>query len=148
MLRRGIVLFAALGFVALGATKGFAQESPASGPASGSAPSSASTPAPEAPKPQFDPLKAHKDIEIGNYYLKTGNLDAALDRFQEATTLQPGLAEPFRLLGRTYERMHRPQKAVESYRRYLNVFPNAPDHEEIQKQIDKISDQMQHQARK
>jgi tetratricopeptide (TPR) repeat protein len=158
------LLFVALGFAAFGATKGFAQESdlnkgpappPAEAPAAAPAPASgaapaptAAPPAPEAPKPQFDPLKAHKDIEIGNYYLKLGNFDAALDRFQEATTLQPGLAEPFRLLGRTYEKMHRPQKAVESYRRYLNVFPNAPDHEEIQKQIDKISDQLQHEARK
>jgi tetratricopeptide (TPR) repeat protein len=158
MRRGGILLFAALGFVAFGATKGVAQESdlnkgpappPAEAPAAAPAPAPAVAPAaPEPPKPQFDPLKAHKDIEIGNYYLKTGNLDAALDRFQEATTLQPGLAEPFRLLGRTYERMHRPQKAVESYRRYLNVFPNAPDHEEIQKQIDKIGDQLQHEARK
>ena len=51
-----------------------AQEKPAETPVA----ATAAPPAAEAPKPQFDPLKAHKDIEIGNYYLKLGNFDLFL----------------------------------------------------------------------
>ena len=67
---------------------------------------SPSTPPPPPPaepiepaKPAFDPYHAEKSMEIGTFYFKKGNYDAAIDRFEEATRYQPTLAKPWRLLG-------------------------------------------------
>jgi tetratricopeptide (TPR) repeat protein len=104
--------------------------------------------APEPAKPEWDPLRAHKDIEIASYYLKTGNYSAAVDRLQEAARLQPGLAEPFRLLGRAYEKRHDPQNAVIAYRKYLDVYRDAPDRKEILKEIEKLTSDTERQPAK
>ena len=42
----------------------------------------------------WDPLRAEKDLEVGQYYMKKGDMDAAIDRFQDALLteeLDPGL---------------------------------------------------------
>src|SRR6266581_3281410 len=41
-------------------------------------------------QPTWDPLRAEKDLEVGQYYMKRGDLDAAIDRFQDATVAKPG----------------------------------------------------------
>ena len=53
---------------------------------------------PDPEQPVFDPLRAEKDIEVGRYYMRKGDLDAAIDRFRDATQARPGYALPFRLL--------------------------------------------------
>jgi tetratricopeptide (TPR) repeat protein len=83
----------------------------------------------------WDPLKANKDIEVGTYYLKRGNYDAAIDRFEEAARLHPGLALPYLKLGQTYEKKKDWQSAIESYRKYLDVDNTAPDGKDIRKRI-------------
>jgi tetratricopeptide (TPR) repeat protein len=145
MRRSGLAILVALGCLCWVAPRGFAQASELD---KGPAPPPAEAPPPEPPKPQFDPVRAHKDLEIGSYYLKTDNINAAIDRLQEAADLQPGLAEPFRLLGKAYERKHQPQQAVSAYQKYLRLYPNAPDHNEVQKQIEKLNDELQGQARR
>lgn len=104
--------------------------------------------APEPAKPEWDPLRARKDIEIGSYYLKTGNYSAAVDRFQEAAHLQPGLAEPFRLLGRAYEKRGDPPNAVKAYRKYLDLYRTAPDRKEILKEIERLTSETERQPGK
>ena len=103
--------------------------------------------APEPVKPEWDPLRAHKNIEVGSYYLRTGNYSAAVDRFQEAARLQPGLAEPFRLLGRAYEKKRDPQNAIKAYRKYLELYRTAPDRKEILRQIEKLASETEQQPR-
>ena len=52
----------------------------------------------------YDPLRAEKDMEVGKYYLKKGDMDAASDHFQDATEAKPGCAIPFLYLGGAYEK--------------------------------------------
>ena len=111
-------------------------------------PPAEAAPPPEPPKPVFDPVRAHKDIEVGSYYLRTGNYSAAVDRFQEAASLQPGLAEPFRLLGRAYEKKRDPRNAVAAYRKYLELYRTAPDRSAILKEIDKLNEEIARQPGK
>src|SRR5260370_35649910 len=54
---------------------------------------------PAPPEPEFDPLHAEKRMEVGTFYLKKGNYDAASDRFMDATHFRPKLAKPEGLLG-------------------------------------------------
>ncbi|GAC1661003.1 MAG: hypothetical protein NVS9B4_12680 [Candidatus Acidiferrum sp.] len=97
------------------------------------------TPTRSAPdQPSWDPLRAEKDLEVGQYYLKKGDLDAALDRFEDAADAKPGYALPFRYLGETQEKKGMKRAAIKSYTRYLDLYPHAEDADKIRKKIDKL----------
>ena len=114
----------------------------ASDAASGRAPGPGFVPAPvnepepvTPPAPTWDPLHATKSVEVGTFYLKKGDYDAAIDRFQEAARLQPGLAKPYLLLGEAYEKKGDPGSAVAAYRTYLKLYRTAPDRSRILERI-------------
>jgi tetratricopeptide (TPR) repeat protein len=97
------------------------------------------TPTDSAPdQPTWDPLRAEKDLEVGQFYLKKGDLDAAIDRFQDAAAAKPGFAIPYRYLGEAQEKRGDKREALKSYRRYLDLYPHAEDAKKIQKKIDKL----------
>jgi len=89
-------------------------------------------------QPTWDPLRAEKDLEVGQYYMKKGDVDAAIDRFQDATTAKPGYAIPFRFLGEAQEKKGLKRQAIKSYQRYLDLYPHAEDGDKIRKKIDKL----------
>jgi tetratricopeptide (TPR) repeat protein len=89
-------------------------------------------------QPSYDPLRAEKDIEVGQYYMRKGDVDAAIDRFQDATTAKPGYAVPFRYLGEAQEKRGLKKQAIASYSRYLDLYPHAEDGAKIRKKIDKL----------
>jgi len=106
-------------------------------------------PPPEAPaeaveappeQPAFDPLHAEKSMEVGTFYFKKGNYDAAIDRFLDATHLQPRLARPWKLLGEAYEKKHADTSAAQAYKRYLELLPRAEDAEKTRKRIAALED--------
>src|SRR5712691_3345510 len=89
-------------------------------------------------QPSWDPLRAEKDLEVGQYYMRKGDVDAAIDRFQDATTAKPGYAVPFRYLGEAQEKKGLKKEAIKSYSRYLDLYPHAEDGDKIRKKIDKL----------
>jgi tetratricopeptide (TPR) repeat protein len=89
-------------------------------------------------QPKWDPLRAEKDMQVGQYYMHKGDLDAAIDRFEDATTAKPGYALPFRLLGEAQEKRGLKRQAIKSYTRYLDLYPHAEDKDKVQKKIDKL----------
>ncbi len=89
-------------------------------------------------QPTWDPLRAEKDLEVGQFYMKRGDLDAAIDRFQDATTAKPGYAIPFRYLGEAQEKKGLKRHAIKSYQRYLDLYPHAEDGDKIKKKIAKL----------
>ena len=89
-------------------------------------------------QPMWDPLRAEKDIEVGQYYMHKGDVDAAIDRFQDATTAKPGYAVPFRYLGEAQEKKGLKKDAIKSYQRYVDLYPHAEDGDKIRKKIDKL----------
>jgi tetratricopeptide (TPR) repeat protein len=89
-------------------------------------------------QPAWDPLRAEKDLEVGQYYMHKGDVDAAIDRFQDATTAKPGYAIPFRYLGEAQEKKGLKKQAIASYSRYLELYPHAEDGDKIRKKIDKL----------
>jgi tetratricopeptide (TPR) repeat protein len=91
-----------------------------------------------ADQPTWDPLRAEKDLEVGQFYLRKGDLDAAIDRFQDAAAAKPGFAIPYRYLGEAQEKKGDKREALKSYRRYLGLYPRAEDAKKIQKKIDKL----------
>ena len=89
-------------------------------------------------QPAWDPLRAEKDLEVGQYYMKKGDVDAAIDRFQDAVVAKPGYAIPFRFLGEAQEKKGLKKQAIKSYQRYLDLYPHAEDGDKIRKKIDKL----------
>ena len=127
------------------------------GESSSTAPQPAPPPAPESPRskptknknkdapvksapdqPTWDPLRAEKDLEVGQFYMKKGDLDAAIDRFQDAAAAKPGFAIPFRYLGEAQEKKGQKREAIKSYTRYLDLYPHAEDKDKVRKKIDKL----------
>ena len=71
--------------------------------AGGSAPAQKKPQKNSQPESVFEPFKAEKSVEIGMFYLKKKNYDAAIDRFQDALRYKPGFARPHLLLGKAFE---------------------------------------------
>ena len=94
-----------------------------------------------ADQPAWDPLRAEKDLEVGQYYMRKGDVDAAIDRFQDATTAKPGYAIPFRYLAEAQEKKGLKRQALASYSRYLELYPHAEDGDKIRKKMDKLRSQ-------
>jgi tetratricopeptide (TPR) repeat protein len=89
-------------------------------------------------QPKWDPLRAEKDLEVGQYYMRRGDWDAAIDRFQDALEAKPGYAIPFRYLGEAQEKKGLKKPAIKSYQRYLDLAPRADDADKIRKKIEKL----------
>jgi tetratricopeptide (TPR) repeat protein len=89
-------------------------------------------------QPTWDPLRAEKDMEVGQYYMRKGDVEAAIDRFQDATLAKPGYAIPFRFLGEAQEKKGLKKQAIKSYQRYLDLYPHAEDGDKIKKKLEKL----------
>jgi tetratricopeptide (TPR) repeat protein len=110
-------------------------------------PPPAETPA-APPEPVFDPFHAEKSIEVGTFYMKKGNYDAAIDRFMDAAHYQPALARPWRLMGEAYEKKRNNGRAIESYKKYLEVLPGAEDAAKVKKRIAMLQEKAGQEASK
>lgn len=98
-------------------------------------------------QPKWDPLRAEKDLEVGQYYMKRGDYDAAIDRFNDAIEAKPGFAIPFKYLGEAQEKRKLKKKALKSYQRYLDLVPHADDAEKIRKKIEKLQKEIDKESR-
>jgi len=94
-------------------------------------------------QPVWDPLRAEKDIEVGEHYMHKGDYDAAIDRFQDAIEAKPGYAIPFRYLGEAQEKKGLKKPAIKSYQRYLDLYPHAEDAAKIKKKLEKLYNEVE-----
>jgi tetratricopeptide (TPR) repeat protein len=89
-------------------------------------------------QPVWDPLRAEKDLQVGHYYMNKGDVDAAIDRFEDAIVAKPGYAAPFLFLGEAQEKKGQKRLAAKSYTKYLDLDPHAADAAKIRRKIDKL----------
>ena len=82
-------------------------------------------------------------MEVGHYYMNKGDIDAAIDRFEDAIVAKPGYAVPFLFLGEAQEKKGQKRLALKSYKRYLELYPHAEDAAKLQKKIDKLYKEME-----
>jgi len=74
----------------------------------------------------WDPHKAAKDIEIGDFYYKRKNYRAALERYKEALVYKPNDAVANFRLAECQEKTGKPGEAVTYYEAYLKILPHGP----------------------
>src|SRR5208283_1171069 len=86
----------------------------------------------------WDPHKAAKCIEVGDYYYKQGNYRGAISRYQEALEWKPKDAEATYKLGEVQEKTGDLNSALANYQAYLKLLPKGPLAEKAQKGVDRL----------
>ena len=86
----------------------------------------------------WDPHKAAKCVEVGDYYYKEGNYRGAISRYQEALEWKPRDAEATYKLGEAQEKSGDATAALGNYQAYLKILPKGPYAEKAQKGVDRL----------
>lgn len=81
---------------------------------------------------EYDPLLAEKSLNIGNFYYKKKNYDAAVDRYLEALEYQPDFVKARDALQRACA------KALAEHQAYVRKNPNALDLAQHREKIAKL----------
>ncbi len=88
----------------------------------------------------FDPHKAMKCVEVGDFYYKQENYAAAISRYQEALHWKPDDAEATFKLAQAMEKSGAYSEAADNYRTYLKILPQGPFAEKAQKALGHLKD--------
>ena len=86
----------------------------------------------------WDPHRAAKNIEVGDFYFKRKNYRAAEDRYREALLYKDNDAIATYRLAICLEKMDRPDEAIAAFESYLKILPHGPQAEDARKAIDKL----------
>jgi len=74
----------------------------------------------------YNPMKAMKDIEVGDFYFKKENYNAAISRYREALECKPHDAEATFKLAEALNKTEDFAGAKENYEAYLKILPYGP----------------------
>jgi tetratricopeptide (TPR) repeat protein len=98
----------------------------------------------------WDPHKAAKNLEIGDFYYKRKNYRAALERYKEALIYKPNDAVAQFRLAESLEKTGNPGEAVTHYQEYLKILPHGPLAGDAQKALERLksSESKQSSAKK
>ena len=86
----------------------------------------------------WDPHKAAKDIEVGDYYFKRKNYRGALERYKDALTYKPNDALANFRLAECEEKMNNPTDAAQHYEAYLKILPEGPFAADARKALERL----------
>ena len=86
----------------------------------------------------WNPLKAIKDIEVGDFYFKRKSYKAALDRYKEALYYKDGDAVANFRVAECQEKLGNKTEARNYYEQYLKVLPEGPLAKEAHAALDRL----------
>jgi tetratricopeptide (TPR) repeat protein len=86
----------------------------------------------------WDPHKAAKDIEVGDYYFKRKNYRGALERYKDALVYKPNDAIANFRLAECEEKMGNSRDATQHYEAYLKILPEGPFAADAQKALERL----------
>jgi tetratricopeptide (TPR) repeat protein len=86
----------------------------------------------------WDPHRASKDIEVGDYYFKQKNYRGAEMRYRDALFYKPNDAISTFRLAEIFERTGRISEALQFYSDYLKILPHGPYAHDAQNAISKL----------
>lgn len=90
----------------------------------------------------WDPHKAAKSVEIGDFYFRRKNYRAAQDRYREALRYKDNDAVATIKLAVCLEKLGVLDDARTEYESYLKILPHGPQADEAQKAIDRLKARM------
>jgi tetratricopeptide (TPR) repeat protein len=86
----------------------------------------------------WNPHKAAKDVEVGDYYFKRKNYVGAESRYREALLYKDNDAVATYRLAVCLEKMNRRDEALAEYEGYLKILPSGPEAAEAKKAIERL----------
>jgi Flp pilus assembly protein TadD len=86
----------------------------------------------------WDPHKAAKDVEVGDFYFRRKNYRAAEDRYREALRYKDNDAVATIRLAECLEKLGISDDARAEYESYLRIVPHGPQVSEAQKAIERL----------
>ena len=89
----------------------------------------------------YNPMKAMKDVEVGDFYVKKENYGAAISRYREALEYKPHDAEATFKLAEVLNKTGNTAEAAENYETYLKILPNGPYAKKAHEALDKMKKQ-------
>jgi len=87
----------------------------------------------------WNPLKASKDVQIGDFYFKRKNYKAALDRYKEALYYKQGDAMATFRVGECQEKLGDKAEAQKSFEQYLKILPEGPLAKDARSSLEKLA---------
>jgi tetratricopeptide (TPR) repeat protein len=86
----------------------------------------------------WNPYRAMKDDEVGEFYMKRKNYGAALARYQDALIWKEKDAVANFRMAQCYEKLDQPDEAIPHYEEYLKILPDGPYAKEARKALEKL----------
>lgn len=86
----------------------------------------------------FDPHKAAKDVEVGDFYFKRGNYHAAEERYRDALQYKENDATATIRLAECLEKLGILDDARSEYESYLKILPHGPQAGRAQKAVERL----------
>jgi tetratricopeptide (TPR) repeat protein len=86
----------------------------------------------------YNPMKAMKAVEVGDFYFKRENYSAAISRYREALEYKPHDAEATFRLAQVLQKTGDTAGATENYQDYLKILPDGPYAKKSHEELDKL----------
>lgn len=86
----------------------------------------------------WDPHKAAKDVEVGDYYFKRKNYRAAIERYRDALVYKPNDAVAQFRLAESLAKTGNSGEATTHYQEYLKILPHGPFAADAQKALQRL----------
>jgi tetratricopeptide (TPR) repeat protein len=87
----------------------------------------------------WNPLKAHKDIDVGDFYFKRKNYKAALERYKDALYYKDGDALASYRVAVCQEKLGDKSEARKYYEQYLKILPDGPLAKDAHASLDRLA---------
>ena len=89
----------------------------------------------------WDPHRAAKDVEVGDFYFKRKNYRAAEARYREALIYKSNDAMATFGLAQCLDKLGKTDEAREKYEKYLKILPQGPRAQDARKALDRLKNE-------
>ena len=86
----------------------------------------------------WNPYRALKDDEVGDFYFKRKSYKAALARYQDALIYKDKDAIANFRMAECYEKLDQPNEAIPHYQEYLKILPEGPLSKDAKKALERL----------